>query len=170
MNVNTCFKIGYVAKTHGLKGEITLTLFPECPALKKSLSLFLEINTHLVPHTIETVSTKGTRAYLKLEGINTVASAEALKGCSLYLPKSQRPNLSKGEFYSDEVIGFEVVDAEKGPLGAVNAVFEAGSNRHLVILREGREVLIPLNGPFVKGVNRARKQIRVELPDGLLEL
>jgi 16S rRNA processing protein RimM len=47
---------------------------------------------------------------------------------------------------------------------------EAGPNRFLVVDHKGKEVLIPINGPFIKSVNKSKKKITVELPEGFLEL
>lgn len=170
MNIKSCFQIAYVMKTHGLKGEVTLTLLPECPTLEGLNSVFLQVGTQLVPYFIESVSVKGTRAYVKLEGVNSVTAAAELKGMAIFIPKNRRPALEKGEFYTDEVIGFNVVDTNLGNLGTVKEVMETGVNKHLVILRDGHEILIPLNGPFIKGVNKGKSQIQVELPDGLVDL
>jgi 16S rRNA processing protein RimM len=170
MNIQSCFKIAYVKKTHGLKGEVTLSLLPECPSLGEIKSLFVQVDSQLVPYFIESASVKGTQAYVKLEGIQSPEAAIALKGCSLYLPKSLRPDLPKGKFYHDEIVGFEVIDSVSGTLGTVHEILETGVNRHVAILRDGKEVLIPMNGPFIKSINKSKKQIRVELPDGLLEL
>ena len=164
------FKIGYVAKSHGLKGEITIVLGPECPDLEGVKSLFIEYKNQLIPYFIESLSLKGTKAFLKLEEVNTIELASTLKGSGLFLPKSERPRLSRGEFYSDEVLGFEVSDIEKGTLGPVNEVFENGPNRYLIVIRNSKEIMIPLNGPFIKGVNKSKRKISVELPDGFLEI
>ncbi|MEJ0029453.1 MAG: hypothetical protein WDO15_03385 [Bacteroidota bacterium] len=94
MKIDQCFKIGYVSKTHGLKGEVTVNTLPECPDLTSIKTLYLSDN--LIPHFIETISVKGDKAYLKLEGINKIEQAAQLKGASLYLPKSERPKLEKG--------------------------------------------------------------------------
>lgn len=170
MNVASCYKIAFVTRPHGLKGEVTLTLLPDCPALETGSSLFLQIRDQLVPHFIESVSVKGTKAYVKFEGVDTAGGAGGLKGCSVYLPKTQRPRLPKGEFYSDEVIGFEVIDSTLGSLGTVKGILETGASRHLVVQREAREVLIPLNGPFITNFSKAKKSIQVEIPEGLLDL
>jgi 16S rRNA processing protein RimM len=170
MHVDSCFKIAYVVKAHGLKGELTLALLPECPDLSGLSPVFLEIKNQLVPQFIETASVKGTKAYVKFEGVDSLDSAHALKGCSLYLPIKHRPGLPKGQFYGDEVAGFEVVDATLGSLGTVKEVLETGASRHLVVLRDAREVLIPLNGPFIKSLNKSKKRILVDIPEGLLEL
>ncbi len=164
------FKIGYVAKSHGLKGEVTIVLGPDCPDLESAKSIHVELGHQLVPHFIESISIKGVKAYVKLENIDTPEAAASLKGCSLFLPKKERPKLSRGEFYSDEVIGFEVTDAETGVLGEVSEVFESGPNRFLMIMRNGKEIMIPINGPFITDMNKSKKKISVELPEGFLEI
>lgn len=164
------FKIGYVSKSHGLKGEVTIVLGPECPDLEDVTTLFVENGHQQVPYFIESISVKGVKAYLKLEGVNTPEAAADLKGCSLLLPKSDRPRLPRGEFYNDEVIGFEVGDKTKGVLGLVREVEETGPNRFLIVVYGQKEVMIPVNGPFITSVNKTKKKIAVDLPDGLLDL
>ena len=170
MNIDACFKIAYVMKTHGLKGEVTLTLLPECPELNNLDVFFLDVKGHLVPHFIQAISTKGTKAYVKWEGVDSPEAASALKGASVYLPKKLRPSLPRGEFYGDEVIAFQVEDTILGPLGTVKEIQETSVSRHLVVDHSGKEIMIPLNGPFVKSINKSKKRISVELPDGFLDL
>ena len=170
MEISECFKIGYVAKSHGLKGEVTIVMAPDCPDLKDVKSVFVETSYQLVPYFIQSVSITGSKAYVKLEDVNSQEVAGALKGCSLFLSRRERPKLARGEFYNDEVIGFEVIDAEIGSLGLVNDILESGPNRYLTVMVNTKEVMIPLNGPFIKGVNKTRKKISVELPDGFLDI
>jgi len=164
------FKVGYVAKTHGLKGEVTLALGNECPDLHQVEILFLEMGSSAVPYFIEAVSLKGDKAFIKLEDVNTIEQATALKGKSVLLPKSDRPKLAKGEFYNDEVLGFMVTDEENGDLGTVREVEETGPNRFLVVDYLAKAVMIPVNGPFIKSINKTKKRITVSLPEGFLDL
>lgn len=170
MNMDACFKIGYVLKAHGLKGELTLSLLPDCPDLDQMGSIFIQVRQQLVPYFIESVSAKGVKVYMRLEGIDTPEKAAALKGCSVYAPKSVRPALPKNEFYSDEIVDFEVIDTKLGQLGKILEVQELGPSKHLIVIVNGKEVMIPMNGPFIKKVNKTGKQLTVELPDGFLEL
>lgn len=170
MKVEACFKIAYVMKTHGLKGEVTFSLSPDCPDLSGLTSVFLELRNQLVPYFIHSASTKGIKAYVKLEDINSAEAAAELTGSSVYIPKEHRPALSRSEFYGDEVTGFEVNDVFHGPLGYVKEVLETGANRHLIVIYLGREIMIPLNGPFIKSLNKAKRKFAVELPDGFLEI
>lgn len=169
MNKTTCYKVGYIAKVHGLKGEITvvITEMIDVSALK---SFFIDVNNNLVPYFIQEISDRGDKAFVKLEDINSVAQAETLKGCSLYLPKEMRPKLNRGEFYDDEIVGFQVVTETDEPLGTINEVVPSGPNRLLSINYLGKEVLIPTNGPFIKSVNKTKKKIVVQLPHGFFDI
>jgi len=170
MKIEECFKIGYIAKTHGLKGEVTIVMTPECPDLDEVKSVFIEVNQNLIPFFLQSVSRKGDKAFIKFEDVNTIEQANDIKGCSLYLQKSERAKLGRGEFYNDEVVGFEVSDKEAGFLGLVTEIFENGPNRFLMIDWNGKEVMVPLNGPFIKGVNKSKKKVSLELPEGFLEI
>ena len=157
-------------KAHGLKGEVTFALGPECPDPESFRTVFIELKNQLIPYFIESVSRRGTKAFVKLEEINTPELASSLRGCSLYLPKTERPKLTTGEFYGDEVVGFEVVDIAFGLLGEVKEVFENGTNRHLIVRRQNKDMMIPLNGPFIKSVSKSRRKISVDLPDGFMDI
>lgn len=133
-------------------------------------SVFLEQNSRLVPYFIETVSGQSKKAFLKFEGIDSPEAAKMISKQSVYIPKSLRPKAQLGKFYDDEVMEFEVYDDQKGLLGKINDVIAAGPNRLLAIEYQGKEVLIPINGPFIKSVNKTRKRIDVALPEGFLDI
>ncbi|GCC51955.1 16S rRNA processing protein RimM [Chryseotalea sanaruensis] len=171
MEVSDCFKIGYVQKTHGLKGEVTIALEPGAPDDFETItSIFAEVKGRLIPYFIEEISFKGDKAFVKFEDVNTSEEATTLKGTSLYLPKSTRPKSKRGEFYNDEVIGFTVNDATAGLLGKVSSVENEEVNPLLIVLQGEKEIAIPINAPFITSVNKSTKRIEVDLPEGLLEL
>lgn len=169
MDKESCFKIGYVAKVHGLKGEVTVVI-SEALDFETVKSLFLEIRNNLVPYFIEHYSDRQDKVFIKFEDVNTAEQAALLKGSSIYLEKSARPKLKRGEFYDDEVIGFMVEDELQGDLGNVTDVMQSGINRLLNVLYQGKEVLIPVQGPFITSVNKTKKRITVHLPEGFLEI
>lgn len=169
MEKELCFKIGYVAKTHGLKGEVTL-IVTEPVDFEDFESVFIELRNSLVPHFISSFSDRGDKVFIKFEDIDTPEKAALLKGGSLYLPKDARPKLKRGEFYDDEVVGFFVVDERLGDLGEVTEVSSSGPNRLLTVDVKGKEVLIPVNSPFVLSTNKTKKTIKVALPDGFLDI
>jgi 16S rRNA processing protein RimM len=171
MNISDYYKVGYVMKTHGLKGEVTISLDPNAPSDWENLkTIFIEKKSQLVPYFIKAISVRNDKAFVKLEDVDTPEYAALLKGGSLYLPKESRPKLAKGEFYSEEVIGFEVFDDVHGPLGFVEDVEQAGPNRFLILSYIQKEIMIPVSGPFIKSINKAKKTISVSLPEGFLDI
>ena len=171
MNINDYYKVGYVVKPHGLKGEVTFSLELDAPVDWENLkTIFIEKKSQLVPYFIQTISVRNDKAFVKLEDVDTPEYATLLKGGSLYLPKKDRPKPAKGEFYSEDVIGFEVADADLGALGTVQDVEHAGPNRFLIVQYNQKEVMIPVNGPFITGINKSKKKISVSLPDGFLDI
>ncbi len=169
MNKQECYSVGYISKTHGLKGEVT-AVFTEPIELDSLESIFLEIKNNLVPYFIESFSDRTDKAFIKFQDINTVEQAATLKGSALYLNKSVRPTLKRGDFYNDEVVGFVVEDEELGRLGLLKEVIQSGPSRLLEIDYNGKDVLIPVNGPFIKSVNKSKKLVKVSLPEGFLNI
>lgn len=169
MNKQECYPVGYISKTHGLKGEVT-AIFTEPIELDDVESFFIEIKDSLVPYFIESCSDRGDKAFIKFEDISSPEQAANLKGSMLYLNKSVRPPLKRGQFYNDEVVGFTVEDENEGVLGTLKQVIESGPTRLLEIDYLGKEVLIPVNGPFIKSVNKSKKLIKVSLPEGFLSI
>ena len=171
MDVNSCYKIGFIMKPHGLKGGVTVSLDPDSPGDFTGIdSIFVEKNNRLVPHFIEAVSVRGEKAFVKFEDVNTPEAAAKISKSSLYLPKSLRPKSARGEFYDDEIVDFEVTDKASGLLGKVTGITAAGPNKLITLMYQGKEVLIPINSPFILSINKSKKKISVELPEGFLDI
>jgi|SRR5690349_10444889 len=171
MTTDACYKIGFILKPHGLKGQVTIALDPDAPEEFGGIeTLFVEVKNKLLPFFIEAISLRGNKAFLKLEEVNSPEEALRISKSPIFLPKSARPKSGRGEFYDDEVIGFEVLDSEVGSLGKITEVVQAGPNKLLSVGYNNKEVLIPLNSPFINSVNKSRKKITVTLPDGFLDI
>jgi 16S rRNA processing protein RimM len=174
MDISACFNIGYVVKTHGLKGDVTVSLngytVEDLASLGEQYPLFIEKDKRLIPYFIQSISPSGTKAIVKFDDVNSVEEAAKLVKRSLYLQREARPKSQRGEFYDDEIISFMVTDETLGPLGTIDEVVQAGPNRLLLLEHNGKEVMIPVNGPFIKRINKSKKQITVDLPEGFLEI
>lgn len=158
-------------KPHGLKGEVTIAIDADVPNDIDGLeSVFLAVNDMLVPYFIEAVSVRGDKAFVKFEDVDSAEQAKEISKRAIYIPKSERPKSTKGEFYDDEIPGYLVTDENAGELGRVQEVMAAGPNKLLVLDRQGKEVLIPVNSPFILSINKSKKKITVNLPEGFLDI
>lgn len=171
MDVKNCYKIGYVLKPHGLKGEVTISIDEDVPNDIEALdAVFLQRGSDLVPYLIDALSLKGNKAFVKFEDVDSVDAAAEICKTAIFLPKSARPKSERGEFYDDEITGFTVSDEQAGELGKIVEVINAGPNRLLSLDYQGKEVLIPVNSPFINSINKSKKRVTVNLPDGFLDI
>jgi 16S rRNA processing protein RimM len=171
MEISECYKVGYILRPHGLKGEVTVALDDDLSQdFTPGRGIFLQLGHQLVPYFIQTASVKGGKAFIKFEDVDAIEAAQGISKKAIYLPKSERPKSGRGEFYDDELTGFVVEDTAHGELGKIQDVMAAGPNRLFVLDHDGKEVLIPVNSPFVRSINKSKRRITVQLPDGFLDI
>lgn len=171
MNKEECFYLGRVAKTHGIKGEVTIKLDVDDPSAYLDLKyILLEINKVLTPFFIEKITPSGDKFFVSIQDIRTVESAAALTGKSVYLPLELLPKLSGKQFYYHEVKGFVVVDAEKGELGPIKEILEYPTQAIIQVMHDGKEILIPILEQVIQKVDRKAKKLYVKAPDGLIDM
>ena len=171
MSPDTCYQLGYVIKKHGLQGEVNIFLDVDFPEEYSRLeSVLIEVDQQLIPFFIERLDVRGQKAIVKFEEVNDVEGAERLKSARLYLPLDTLPELGEGQFYFHEVIDYEVVDRNVGPVGPVKNVYDLPNQDLFGVIYRDQEVLVPVNDDIIKGVDHDKKIIDVELPDGLLDI
>lgn len=170
MNFDDHYQLGYVVKSSGLNGELTIFLDVDDPGYYDSLDLlFLEQNGHLVPHFIERIRITGDKARVKFEEFDTKDEAEKLIGCAIHLPIKYLPKLESGEFYLHQLIGAEIC-SRGSVIGVVEQFYDLGTQTLLSTTIKGKEVMIPTNKDILKSVDLANARVEVELPEGLLDL
>jgi 16S rRNA processing protein RimM len=172
MDKADCFHLGYVAKLHGFKGEVSLFLDVSNPEDYADLVMvFIEINNQLTPFFIESFKLKNKGfAAVKFEGVDSETDARFLQRKSLYLPAEILPELTGTSFYDHEIVGFTVIDTNFGEVGVVDEVLAYQVNPLLSIMNGKIEVLVPLIDGLVKEVNRENKTITITAPEGLIEM
>ncbi len=119
---------------------------------------------------------------LKLKGVDSINDAEAFLRCELQIPRAERAQLEPGAAYISDMVGCEVLDHGRRVGTVTDVQFGAGEAPLLVVRGIGaedapenaREHLLPLAEAFLEGgaagIDVANKQIRMRLPEGLLEI
>ena len=171
MTKEECFYLGRVSKTHGIKGEVTIRLDVDDPSMYRNMKFFLlEINKVLTPFFVEKVSCSGDKFYVTIQDIKTVEAASALTGKEVYLPLEMLPKLSGKQFYYHEVKGFTLIDEEHGELGPINDVLEYPTQAILQVMKDDKEILIPILDHVIQKVDRKAKKVYVKAPEGLIDM
>ena len=171
MTKDKCFYVGKIVKTHGLKGEVTLRIDNEQFDDIEELNYFLlDVNEQLIPFFIEDIAYHSNKAFVLFQDLNTLEAANQFVGKSAYLPLDLLPEKEGNDFYSHEVVGYLVVDEEKGEIGNVNEIIEYPTQSIIQIIKEGKEILIPIHDDIIKDVNRDEKKIYIKAPSGLIDM
>ncbi len=134
-------------------------------------SVYVEFGTNLVPFFIEKSSLhKGNQLRVQFEDVYSEEEADAILKCGIYLPLDLLPKLEGDKFYFHEVIGFTIIDTNFGEVGQIVHINDKAAQPLFEIDREGKEIFIPMIDDFIKKVDRENKTIKVETPEGLIEL
>lgn len=108
---------------------------------------------------------------LKFREINSMEAAERLHGAELWISRDHRGQLTEGEYFQSDLLGCQVIEKGTGRvLGVVAGWQQYGGPPLMEMKREGAEVLIPFVPAICQEVDLSARLIRVELPEGLLEL
>jgi len=165
--------LGKVLKTHGKQGELIISSednFPE--DFQKMESLFIEINEGVVPFFLERIITKTlTTAIIKLEDVDNLEQARHLTGLTWYLPAEsmpQEPSASLPDL--EQLAGFTLVDQNDQEIGIIEGYKDIPSNTLLEVSYHDKITDIPLNQETIHYLDVENKILKIEIPEGLLDL
>jgi 16S rRNA processing protein RimM len=163
-----------VVKTQGRHGEVGAEVHSDVPgrfspgmklfALPKSEDSRRELEVEVLwPH-------KGLLV-LKFRGVDSMSDAEVLVGSELQVPGAERADLEPGWNYVSDMIGCAVFDRAR-EIGRIEDVqFGAGEAPLLIVANPaGRKFEVPFAEAYLEGVDITQRKMRMNLPDGLLEI
>lgn len=157
-------QVGKITRTHGTRGE--LKVLPgkgSSGAWRDAEVVFLGEERFRV----RGVRGGGRFAILALEGVDTLESAEALKGKDVFVTRDQLPEMEPGSFYAGDLEGLTVETAQGQVLGVLEEIFDNGAHDVYVVRDETREILLPVVDGVVVEVDLDAGRMVVEPPEGL---
>jgi len=111
-----------------------------------------------VARTVVRRSGTDAKPLLRLEGVDTRAAAEALRGEPILVSREYAAPLAEDEWWADDLVGLRVTDGDR-EVGVVERVVSLPSCEVL----EVGELLIPLVGDAVRDVDLAAGRVDVDL-------
>jgi 16S rRNA processing protein RimM len=165
--------LAVVIKTQGRRGEVavdTRTNVRDRFRQKMQLSA-LGKNGERRAVTIEDLWPHKRFLVLKFEGVETMTDAEALIGAELQVPLNERATLEPGWTYLSDLVGCTVFDGAK-EIGEIEDVQFGAGEAPLLVVKSGAKLPyeIPFAEAFLEKLDLERKQLRMKLPEGLLEV
>lgn len=165
------FNIGKFVATFGVKGELILK---HSLGKKTSLSgletVFIEEKKDsFLPYFIEGTRIKSeSEVYIQLEGINAKEQAQRLVQKPIWLTAADFHKYA-GKSAPISLLGYHVIH-EGSDLGEILEVIEQPHQLLCRIELNGKEVLLPVHTETLQKVDKNKKQVILDLPEGLLDI
>src|SRR6185437_4787944 len=169
--MNNYFKIGKLAATFGLEGQLILEHdLGKKTSLKGLENIFIEetINSFL-PYFIESAKIKNDKeVYVKLEGIASKEEARKFVKKEVWLLENDFKKFSASAA-PISLLGFMVIN-DDDELGEVVEVIEQPHQVLCKIILNGKEALIPVHEDSLEKIDKKNRKLFLNLPDGLLDI
>lgn len=174
-----------VLKTQGRRGEVAVEVHSDVPdRFAEGMRLMALDDTgqrrelkveELWPH-------KG-HLVLKFTGIDSISEAETLLRCELQVPRAERAELEPGWTYISDLTGCTVFDGDR-EIGQIQGIEFGAGEAPLLIVSKGKQdgsvrktgskqaapYEIPFAEAYLVKVDPAARQVRMKLPEGMLEI
>lgn len=164
--------IGKISGTHHLKGAVKITFNIDNPSVLAGEKIIVAIDENdMRILTVKSVSPLvGNRWVAEFEEITNKTEAGNLKNGFIKI-RREILGLDEDEYLLTDLVGMNVIDVKTGEnIGKVKEIFDTAAHDILVVDSPEAEAMIPNIQKFVKNIDFEKREIRVELIEGLREL
>jgi 16S rRNA processing protein RimM len=158
--------MGTIGAAHGIKGEVRIASHTQEPEAIADYGPLQTDRPGLVV-TIEAARLQKTVLIARIKGVRDRNAAEALNGVSLFVDRSQLPEIEdEDDFYHADLIGLDARLESGVSIGAVSALFDHGAGDILEVRdpRSGDTYLYPFTRAVVPSVRIAEGYIVIAPP------
>lgn len=150
---------GEIVNTHGVKGEVKVLSWMDRP---EDLVGFDRCRIARHDYEIELSRVQKTCVLIKLQGVDTLEAAQALRGKTLLL---YREDISDEVIFAAELIGVEVYH-DGGKIGVITEVLDYPGNSVYVVTGE-KKYMIPAVKEFILHTDLDENRMDVKLLEGM---
>lgn len=164
-----CFdskKVGYLKKTHGIKGEVIVEFdFPLPKSFKLTKWVFLKYEGTLIPFMVEWYQILDDHSIiLKFINFNNVDSVKIFVFSEFHI-ESNVKWLTKIEISYLNIVDYKIFDPSQNYLGTIIEILPIKNNPVAEIRNGNQTILIPFHDKFIKSIDHNHKSIILKLPN-----
>jgi 16S rRNA processing protein RimM len=164
--------VGRIARPHGIRGQVAVN--PETDFIEERFApgsvLWTRGSGGDERLVVSTMRVQNGRPILGFEGLERIEDVERLAGAELRVPEETLRKLDAGTFYQFQLIGCAVETIGGERIGSVVRVDDGAGGSVLAVAGARGEILIPFAVAICVDIDVEAKRIRIEPPEGLLEL
>lgn len=168
--------IGKIHSPQGIRGELYVSIFAEeaawadqwetlCVSAKEQTApqQFLQIQTARIHQK------QGRWGFVvRLAEVKDRNQAEAMKGMNVYVPEHFLVSEEGEDVYLREVLGFQVIDQERGAVGTVKGFSGNAMQDILVVEGDHGEFEVPFVEPILIEIQKEKQTLLMDIPVGLV--
>ncbi|MDR1217607.1 MAG: ribosome maturation factor RimM [Oscillospiraceae bacterium] len=156
---------GEIVRAQGVRGEVRVAPWADSPEFLLGFDRFYVDGE---PRRVVSARVHGNTVVIAFDGVTDAAGAEALRGKTVWLDRSDA-RLEDGERFIADLIGLRAIDTrDGGEFGVVRDVLKLPhGDVYVVEDGAGREILIPSEREFVRGVDVSGGTISFTLIEGM---
>ena len=164
-------EVGKIVSTHGIRGEVRVDPWCDGPAFLKQFKTLYYDKNGTKGVAVTACRPNGNIAILKLEGVDTVEAAAALRNKVLYMAREDA-KLPENRFFIQDLIGCRVLDADapEKQYGVLTDVSGTSANDVWHVTdANGKEYLLPAIPPVVIDTDIESERILIRPLKGIFE-
>ena len=163
--------LGRITKLSGYEGAVAVKLekiFTE--NIPQMESVFLEIEGRSVPFFISGMEYSGADILkLSFEGYDSIEKIREFIGCGIFLTTEASDYRQKAD--NQNLVGYLVFAQEDRLIGSISEIISNNGQWLLnVISTDKRDILIPFHEHFIVSVNKRKRTVVMDIPEGLIEI
>lgn len=150
---------GEIVNTHGVRGEIKMLPWLDSP---EDMRGFTRCRIGGKDYAITACRVQNTCDLLKLEGVDTMEAAQALRGKTVTL---YREDMDEDVIFAGDLIGMEVF-SQGEKIGELTQVLDYPGNQVYVVKGE-KEYMLPAVKEFILSTDLDGNRMEVKLLEGM---
>ncbi len=152
--------LGKIVKTHGLRGEVKITLLGETLENLALPGVHLRFpDGRLQPAVLEFRRPVKGGYLFRVAGYDTIAAAAELVAAEVVIRTTDLPPLEADEYYHFQLLGLRVEDVAGRDLGVLEAIIPTPGHDVYCVRGGGGELLVPAAASFI---------VRIDLEEGVM--
>lgn len=168
MTLSPYLELGYVARAHGIQGEVAVRPFDPGSETLDTVKR-VRVRTRAGEERemrIESLRPTPKEDIVVFVGVETREEAEALVGSTVFVYREDLEPPAEGEYFQGDLVGLTAVDEAGQELGKVAELWATGEVPNLVIRGPGEsELIVPFADEFVPSVDIPGGRIVIRPPE-----
>ncbi len=157
--------VGRVTSPFGIRGERGVMLDTEFPERLVGRAVYAGEERRRI--VVEQVRLHRREGLLTIAGVDTPETADQLRGQELFIATEDATPLPEGRYYHHQIVGLQVFTVDGERYGEVREVLSRPANDIYVVMRDGRDVLLPAIADVVKEIDLAAGRMIIDAIPGL---